>query len=102
MSMTPEQQRNVTAIYNPITIRELQTKYPYMNWLGYFTSFLRNQINITQEEIVIVRDPNYFAKLNDTLQSTPKQMIANYFAWKFIFQIANFQKFTCVMHTKLG
>lgn len=34
ISLPNEERRNATALYNPMTIKELQEKYPYNNWVS--------------------------------------------------------------------
>lgn len=33
ISLPNEKRRNASALYNPFTIKELQKKYPYNNWV---------------------------------------------------------------------
>lgn len=65
-------------------MQQLQTTFPYINWLDYINWNLRGQYNIDENEIVIVHDVNYFAKLQEILISTPKRTVANYFAWRSV------------------
>lgn len=83
--MTSAQRNNLTHIYNPMTIQELQTNYPYVNWLEYFNLNLQNETHIDRNEIVIVLDKNYLQRLGSIIESTPKRTIANYFAWRLVF-----------------
>lgn len=82
--MTYEQRRNLSTVYNPFTIRELQTTYPYVNWLEYFNGKFQSIQQIDEHEVVIVIDKNYLHQLNGLLQSTPNRTIANYFAWRLV------------------
>ena len=83
--MTSAERKNLTLIYNTMTIQELQTNYPYVNWLDYFNSYLQNQTTIDQDEAVIVVDKNYLQRLGSLMASTPNRTIANYFAWRLVF-----------------
>lgn len=71
--------------YNPFTVRELQAKFPYINWLDYFNWFLRDKHSIDENEVVIVRDLNYFEQLREILKKTPKRSIANYLIWQYVY-----------------
>lgn len=82
--MTNAQRNNLSLVYNPMTIEELQLNFPYVNWLEYFNSFLQNQTQIDQNETVIVVDRNYLRRLGDLLESTPRRTIANYFGWRLV------------------
>lgn len=78
------ERRNLSALYNPYTVRELQVLFPYINWLDYINSVLLNVLTIDENEIVIMDVPNYFVQLGPILQTTPKRTIANYFAWRSV------------------
>ena len=63
--MTPDsERRNSTAMYNPMTVSELKTEYPMVDWEQYW-SILFNNTNATigDEERIIVVQPDYFEQL---------------------------------------
>lgn len=76
--MSNAERNDLYLIYNPLTIQELQTNYPYVNWLEYFNFYLQNLTHIDQNEIVLVVDKNYLQRLGSLLESTPNRTIANY------------------------
>lgn len=84
VSLTEEQQRNKTIIYNPFTIQQLQTTYPFINWLEFLNWSLDGIVRVNEREKVSVVDKNYLQQLNGILQSTSKRTIANYFAWRLV------------------
>lgn len=75
----------MSALYNPLTIRQLQSTYPYLNWLDYINGLLPGGVHVDEDEVLIVDVPNYFAQLGPILQATPKRTLANYFAWRSVF-----------------
>lgn len=79
------ERRNLSALYNPFTIRQLQATYPYLNWLNCINGLLPEGVQLDEDEMVIVDVPNYFLQLGSILQATPKRTIANYFAWRSVF-----------------
>lgn len=85
ISMTSAQRKNLTHIYNPMSIHELQANYPYVNWLEYYNLLLQNEKRIDGNETVIVLDKNYLERLGGVMESTPKRTVANYFAWRLVF-----------------
>lgn len=85
ISMTNAQRKNVSHIYNTMTVQELQANYPYLNWLEYFNVQLQNETQIDQNETVIVLDKSYLQRLGSIMELTPKRTIANYFAWRLVF-----------------
>lgn len=77
--MSDEERRNKTVIYNPFTIQQLQTTYPYINWLEFINWNLNSILRVNEREKVSVTDRNYLHNLNGILQSTSKRTIANYY-----------------------
>lgn len=74
MSTPKEDMRNSTLLYNPMTIDDLNRRYPTFPWLEYITNiFDVPTIKLTNKEIVIVSVPNYINKLEALLQQTPKR-----------------------------
>lgn len=73
---------NFSAIYNLMTVREIQEKYPYIQWLDYLNALLPSPLSVDENEIVIVMTPDFFAKLGTLLNETPARAIANYMMWR--------------------
>lgn len=84
ISMSDAERSNLTHIYNPMTIRELQGNYSFVNWLEYFQVYLQNLTHIDPNETIIVVDKNYLQRLGSLIASTPNRIIANYFAWRLV------------------
>lgn len=56
-----------------MTIRELQDKYPQMNWLEYMNTLLAPDNHIDEDEIVIVNVPSYISEFMTLIEKTPKR-----------------------------
>lgn len=84
VSLSDEERRNKTFIYNPFTIQQLQTTYPFIDWLDFINWNLNNIVRVNEREKVTVTDKNYLQKLNGILQSTSKRTIANYYSWRLV------------------
>lgn len=82
--MTYGQRRNLSLVYNPFTIHELQMTFPFIDWFKYFNWILPNTQHLDENESVIVVDTNYLHQLNDLLKVTPNRTIANYFAFRLV------------------
>jgi predicted metalloendopeptidase len=82
ISLPSEKRRNATALYNPMTIKELQVKYPYIQWLEYFNAILPKEVHVTDDETIIVSVISFFDELGNLLERTPKRAIANYVMWR--------------------
>ncbi|CAG4955091.1 unnamed protein product [Colias eurytheme] len=82
ISLPLEKRRNATSLYNPMTIAQLQEKYPKIPWLSYVNRLLAPHIEVGLDEIVIVDVPKYFSDLEILLENTPKRVQANYVMWR--------------------
>lgn len=78
----------MSTLYNPFTIQELQLSYPYINWSYYINWNLNDELHVDENEIVIIFDKKYLTQLNNVLQLTKKRTIANYFAWRTVYNNA--------------
>nr|AWI63381.1 neprilysin-11-like isoform X4 [Sogatella furcifera] len=82
MSLPLEERRNATKLYNPMTLPELQQKFPSIPWTEYFTNLLPDKIKLRHDEFVIVNVPTYIHKLEALMSNTPKRVQANYALWR--------------------
>ena len=89
ISLPQEKRRNYDALYNPMTIKELQNKYPYLQWLKYLNGILEPYVNLSEDEIVNVRVPSFFEELGNLLAKTPKRTQANYVISQVVRTISN-------------
>jgi len=81
-SLPREERRNVTKLYNPMTVSELQEKYQSIPWLEYFNTLLPNRVRVRNEETVIVTVPSYLEKFEKFIATTDKRTQANYVMWR--------------------
>lgn len=76
---TPREKRmNATLLHNPMTLKELQEKYTWLDWLDYIRAILPSDITIDENEIINIVDVHFLENLGDLLNRTPKRTIANY------------------------
>ncbi|XP_035210634.1 neprilysin-2-like [Stegodyphus dumicola] len=83
-SVPREERRNISRLYNKMTVEDLYTLAPDINWDRYFNKLLMNNISRSEEVIVIV--PDYVQNLEKLLVSTDKRVIANYLMWRVVGQ----------------
>jgi len=86
--MTPDsERRNSTAMYNPMTVAELNLHYAGFDWNKYFnTVFQDSGFSVDDSERVIVVQPDY---LENTQQvETSPETIVNYLFSRFMMKIA--------------
>lgn len=80
--MPMEQRRNSSELYNPMTLRETQTKYPYIAWVEYINNLLPPSIRVNENETVIFNSLPFFKHLETLLENTSNRTIANYLFWR--------------------
>lgn len=59
-------------------MKEVQQKYPYIQWVEYVNALLPQPLSVDEDEVIAVRAPSYFENLEQLLQETTKRSIANY------------------------
>lgn len=80
--MPMEQRRNSSELYNPMTLKETQAKYPFINWVDYLNNLLPSNISVTENETVIFNSLSFFDKFGPLLETTSNRTIANYLFWR--------------------
>lgn len=90
ISISPGERRNMTLLYNPMTIATFTKLYPAIP-LKYYTKiyFLPN-IVIEDDELINVRVPGYFKKLNNLLSRISKKTMSNYVNWVIVRSYASY------------
>lgn len=61
---------------------ELIEKYPLIDWLGFINSKMHAGLRFTEDDVVIVQQPTYFDQLQNVLNQTDTETIANYILWR--------------------
>lgn len=84
ISLPQEKRRNATNLYNPMTVKTLQEKYPSIPWLTYINTLLAPHVIIGEDEMAIVNVPKYISDLEELLGKTPKRVQANYVMWRVV------------------
>ncbi|RXG71041.1 Membrane metallo-endopeptidase-like 1 [Armadillidium vulgare] len=73
-----EDRRNISELYNKMTIKELNEMVPEIPWLEYITKVLSlKNLKITEVERINVNVPEYIKK-----ELLKKKVIANYLMWR--------------------
>ncbi|XP_058117958.1 neprilysin-2-like [Anopheles ziemanni] len=83
ISLPREERRNATALYNPMTVKEFQQRYPHTEWVDYFNALLISSgIVIDENEVINLCVPTFMEQLGPLLRNTPKRVMANYVMWR--------------------
>lgn len=67
---------------------ELQTNYPFVDWLKYVNQQLPGGVTVHMSESIVVKQPGYFERLGSVLEATPKRTIANYLVSRAVYAAA--------------
>ncbi|CAL2102288.1 putative endopeptidase [Tenacibaculum sp. 190130A14a] len=77
--MTKEDRRDTRKLYNPMTVAELQTLAPAIDWDAHLKG-----IGVENIDKVIVTDPNYFKAMNDIFSNRSVDDIKLLLRWNAI------------------
>lgn len=76
-----EQRRNPQQLFNVMTLKEMQEKFSYFNWVRFLKESYLN-LDIEEFEQIAVTDIKFFQQFNQLLENTSKRTLANYLMWK--------------------
>ena len=82
ITSTPDERRNVSELYQRMSIGELRTLVPQINWHRYLTIVLARPTNVS--EPVVVYALQYIQDLVNLLSKTSPRTVANYLLWRFV------------------
>ena len=78
ISLSSEQRRDSSMLYNPMKIKELYNLDPNTPWLEYINNLLTPEIvQVTENETVIVDVPRYIRDLSSLINITPVRVQVN-------------------------
>ncbi|XP_058790781.1 neprilysin-2-like [Phymastichus coffea] len=85
ISLPMEERKNMSLLYNPMTLDELQLEYPDISWSEYLNRILLPQTKLYKSSFpIIVKVPNFLKALLKLINSTPKRVLANYAIWRVV------------------
>ncbi|KOC65561.1 Endothelin-converting enzyme 1 [Habropoda laboriosa] len=82
ITSAPDERRNFAELYQRMSIGELKTLVPQINWHRYLTIVLARPTNVS--EPVVVYALQYIQDLVNLLSKTSPRTIANYLLWRFV------------------
>jgi len=65
--------RNMTKLYNPMTIRELQKVFSLLDWVEYYNVMMPPESQVTEDEVVVVADVGVLCQMQSLLRETDKR-----------------------------
>jgi len=86
ISLPAEERRNITKLYNKMTLGDISKLAPGVDWVVYVNNLLRAAGHqVDADEPVIVDVPEYMKKASALLEVTPKRVQANYMMWRVVY-----------------
>ena len=86
ISLSREDQRNKTKLYNPTTLAQFPVNEGLpQSWTTYLQKlydFGDEKLDIQETERVIIEDVDFYKNLSQILQNTDKRTLANYVGWR--------------------
>jgi len=83
LSLPREQRRNKTALYNPMTLKEVQQLYPEVPLVQYVNDILGSaDVTVDETEVVNVAVPKYVTDFRSFIATVPARAQANYIVWR--------------------
>jgi len=91
ITLPKEDQRNKTALNNPMTLGEVSNLYPGYDWVNYANNHLNSQdIHVDKNEIVNVQFPTFMTNLKALLSTVNNRVVANYMMWRYVKSMVSF------------
>ena len=86
LSLPREEMRNMTALYNPTRLGDLQKSYPEVPLVKFLNAvtWLPPADEITEDEIVNVAVPAFIPAVRALLATVPARVQANYIIWRTV------------------
>ncbi|KAF2900310.1 hypothetical protein ILUMI_05875 [Ignelater luminosus] len=91
MGLLKENRRNITALTNPMTIEEMQERFPSIPWQKYLGNLANDpNLELTPSTVTNVAVPDYLVKLEKLLKATPKRVQANYLLYRILIDLVTY------------
>ncbi|XP_060595469.1 neprilysin-4-like [Ruditapes philippinarum] len=80
-----EHRRDSEALYNKMTLKDLQNQIPKFDWIKYLHEiFIRVNVTVNDTDTVVVYAPEYLKKMIDLVDETEERTLTNYIIWRFM------------------
>ncbi|XP_029418490.1 endothelin-converting enzyme 2 isoform X3 [Nannospalax galili] len=83
ITVPQDQRRDEEKIYHKMSISELQTLAPSMDWLE-FLSFLLSPLELGDSEPVVVYGTEYLQQVSELINRTEPSILNNYLIWNLV------------------
>ncbi|MFT7019392.1 MAG: putative endopeptidase [Cyclobacteriaceae bacterium] len=86
-SLTPIESRNIPALYNPMTVGQLEEIVPSIDWTAYLTQV---GVDLSRVDTLIVTQPKFMGAVESILANTAMEDVKSYLKWNVANQASNF------------
>uniref|UniRef100_A0A3B1IG29 endothelin-converting enzyme 1 n=1 Tax=Astyanax mexicanus TaxID=7994 RepID=A0A3B1IG29_ASTMX len=83
ITVPQDERRDEEKIYHKITIAELQTLAPAVEWLDYLSSVL-SPLELNDTEPVVVYAKEYLQQVSELINKTDRNLLNNYMIWNLV------------------
>ncbi|KAJ8410673.1 hypothetical protein AAFF_G00186300 [Aldrovandia affinis] len=77
-----EQRKDISTMYNRITLRQLQRIAPSLDWKCLLDRIFHD--NFSENEEIVVLATDYMQKVSDIIKTTSKRVLHNYMLWRIV------------------
>ncbi|XP_053161461.1 endothelin-converting enzyme 2 isoform X2 [Hemicordylus capensis] len=88
LTVPQDERRDDEKIYHKLSIAELQTLAPAIDWLDFMSSFLL-PLELTSSEPVVVYGREYLQQVSQLINNTDKSVLNNYMIWNLVQKTAS-------------
>ncbi|KAM9318079.1 endothelin-converting enzyme-like 1 [Pholidichthys leucotaenia] len=77
-----DQRKDISIMYNRITLRQLQRLAPSLHWKRLLDRIFHD--NFSEDEEIVVLATDYIQKVSDIIKTTSKRVLHNYMLWRIV------------------
>ncbi|RXM99755.1 Endothelin-converting enzyme 2 [Acipenser ruthenus] len=88
ITVPQDERRDEEKIYHKMTVADLQTLAPVINWLDYLSSAL-SPLDLNDTELVVVYAREYLQQVSELINKTDKSLLNNYMIWNLVQKTAS-------------
>ncbi|TNN01264.1 hypothetical protein fugu_010646 [Takifugu bimaculatus] len=77
-----DQRKDISTMYNRITLRQLQRMAPSLHWKRLLDQIFHDTFSEDEEIVVLATD--YIQKVSDIIKTTSKRVLHNYMLWRIV------------------
>ncbi|XP_056099956.1 endothelin-converting enzyme-like 1, partial [Rhinichthys klamathensis goyatoka] len=77
-----EQRRDISSMYNRITLNQLQKLAPSFHWKRLLDRIFND--NFSEDEEIVVLATDYIQTVSDIIKTTSKRVLHNYMLWRMV------------------